>query len=133
MPKQPEQAQVQVQSKITANIKEKPLTTLVPVIKAPELIKVKTINPRIVEALEWRTSWSYSDLRFDWTNQEIIGRLVPTGILTRNAQTGEICKVNEIIYIEGRQDYLRTQGVEHIAANQQAQEEIRAFPQVFPA
>jgi len=108
-------------------IKDKPLTTLVPVIKSPELIKVKTISPRIAEALD------YQHENFDWTDQEIIGRLVPHGILTRNTKTGEISKVGSIVYLQARSKQLEDQGAGYTAANRLAQEEVRALPQVFPA
>jgi len=107
-------------------IKDKPLTTLVPVIKSPELIKVKTINPRIAEALE------YQHENFDWTNQEIIGRIVPHGILTRHIETGEISKVGSIVYIQARAKQLEEQGSGYTAANRLAQDELKTIPQIFP-
>lgn len=108
-------------------INNKHLVALVPVIKSPELIKVKTISPKIVEALKWNDMTA----KFDWSGQEIIGRLEPSGLLLRHIN-GRISKVGEILYIEARMKNLEEGGTDHKTAVRMANEEVASFPQIFP-
>jgi len=116
---------------MTDEIKEKPLATLVPVIKSPELIKVKTISPKIVEALPWAHDLYREAI--DWPAHEIVGHLMPSGILLRHKVTGALLKVGDVGYVERRSRDLFAAGDEHDAAIKQANEELAALPQIFPA
>jgi hypothetical protein len=109
-------------------IKEQALVGNLPVIQSPELIKVKTISPKIVEQMPWIGVNSS-----EWLGHEIIGRL-PTGgvIVLRHATTGKLSRMADMAYLDTRAKELEAQSLmAWPQASEQANAELRALPQIF--
>lgn len=107
-------------------IKEVQLTARVPVIRAPELIKVRTISPKIVDQMPWVTTSA------DWTGLEIVGRL-PGGVtVVRHSQTGKLSRVADQVYLDKRAKELEQfELMAWPAARDKVQAELDSLPQIF--
>lgn len=101
--------------------------TLAPVIQAPQLIKVLSISNKVAEQL----AWNHSDI-FQWAEQEIVGRLAASGIITRHKVTGQLSKVGDMVFLKARSEQLmREADYTFGPAREQANTELAAIPQLF--
>lgn len=109
-------------------IKEQPLVGNLPVIQATDLIKVKTINQKIVDQMPWIPVNSG-----DWMGCEIIGRTPYGGtIVLRHATTGKFSRMADLTYLDTRAKELERQSLmAWPLANEQANADLRELPQIF--
>jgi hypothetical protein len=115
---------------MNTNVTEKPLAAIVPLCKEPALIRVLTVSPKVVEQLQWthEIRESYEDF---WAGKEIIGRLVPGGLLVRDPNLNKLFRLGDLLFLQYRSRQFEGAGESHTEAIKQAQAELGAFPQVF--
>jgi hypothetical protein len=88
---------------------EKTVGGLVPLCKNLAAIRVLAISPKVVDQLPWRHNREEFGGKFDWTGKELVGRLVPTGLIVRDPTTNQLFKVGEVSFIEARARFITSE------------------------
>lgn len=113
-------------------IKEQQPVAMLPLIQSPELIKVKTISPKIVKQLP------FVAVDADVRNHEIIGRAMFDGghigdgvVLLRHKETGQLSRMADGVYMEIRGKEGMKADVTWDEVRQLVARELAALPQIF--